>query len=171
MLLMQRRSLLKLGAATGLLLAIAGTGLALYRPGWQDGQLTEAGRAMFGAVCAAVLDGFLPKQPAQRQAALDAHLRNLQATLTGLPAALQAEVAQLSAVLCSPPGRRALAGLSTDWAQAEVSEVQQALQDMRLSSLALRQQAYHALRDLTNAAWFADPSSWPAIGYPGPQAV
>ena len=33
------------------------------------------------------------------------------------------------------------------------------------------QQAYQALRDLTNAAWFADPEAWSAIGYPGPQAV
>jgi len=171
MLLMQRRSLLKLGAVTGLLLAVAGTGLALYRPGWQNGRLTPAGQEMFRAVAAAVLDGLLPTEATQRTAALDAHLRHLQATLAGLPNALQAEVAQLSAVLCSPPGRRALAGLSVDWEQAEVTQVQLALQDMRLSSMALRQQAYHALRDLSNAAWFADASSWPAIGYPGPQPI
>ena len=42
---------------------------------------------------------------------------------------------------------------------------------MRLSTLALRQQAFHAMRDLINAAWFADPSTWAAIGYPGPRAV
>ncbi len=126
---------------------------------------------MFRAVAAAVLDGLLPTEATQRTAALDAHLRHLQTTLAGLPSALQAEVAQLSAVLCSPPGRRALAGLSVDWEQAEVTQVQLALQDMRLSSMALRQQAYHALRDLSNAAWFADASSWPAIGYPGPQPI
>ena len=39
---------------------------------------------------------------------------------------------------------------------------------MRTSSLALRQQAYHALRDLTNAAYFADPQSWSAAGLSRP---
>ena len=37
--------------------------------------------------------------------------------------------------------------------------------------LALRQQAYHALRDLTNAAHYADPQIWALMGYPGPRAV
>jgi hypothetical protein len=37
--------------------------------------------------------------------------------------------------------------------------------------MALRQQVFHALRDLTNAAYFADASTWAAIGYPGQQAV
>ena len=42
---------------------------------------------------------------------------------------------------------------------------------MRVSSGTTRQQVYHALRDLTNAAWFADAGSWDLLGYPGPQAV
>lgn len=168
---MQRRSLLKVGAATGLLLAAAGGGLALYRPAWQAGQLTPAGSALFRAVAEAVLAGLLPAEPTSRAQALAGHLKHLQDTLTGLPPALQAEVAQLGAVLCSPPGRLALAGLSAPWAQASVPEVQQALQQMRVSSMTLRQQTYHALRDLSNAAWFASEPNWSAIGYPGPQAV
>ena len=42
---------------------------------------------------------------------------------------------------------------------------------MRTASLTLPQQAYHALRDLTNAAYFADAASWSQLGYPGPRAV
>ena len=42
---------------------------------------------------------------------------------------------------------------------------------MRTSTLELRQQAYHALRDLTNAAFYANPDVWPLLGYPGPDAV
>lgn len=126
---------------------------------------------MFRAVAEAVLTGLLPTEPVARTQALAGHLNHLQDTLAGLPPALQAEVAQLGAVLCSPPGRLALAGLSTDWSQASVPQVQGALQRMRLSSLTLKQQAYHALRDLSNAAWFASASNWPAIGYPGPQTI
>ena len=39
---------------------------------------------------------------------------------------------------------------------------------MRASRIALRQQAYHALRDLTHAAYFADAATWARLGYPGP---
>lgn len=168
---MQRRSLLKLGAAAGLVLAVAGTGLALFRPGWQQGRLTPAGRDLFRAVAEAVLEGFLPSAPQARADALAAHLERLDLTLAGLPPALQAEVAQLTAVLCTPPARLALTGQPVSWEQASAAQVQQTLQRLRLSSLALRQQAYHALRDLTNAAWFADASAWQAIGYPGPRAL
>ena len=62
----------------------------------------------------------------------------------------------------------ALAGLATDWPDASVTQVQAALTDMRHSRLALRQQAYLALRELTCAAYFADPGTWMALGYSGP---
>ena len=52
-----------------------------------------------------------------------------------------------------------------------MTDLQQALQDMRTSGLAMRQQIYHALRDLTNAAYYADPKAWPMLGYPGPRAL
>jgi hypothetical protein len=168
---MQRRSLLKLGAAAGFVLAVAGTGLALFRPGWQQDRLTPEGRALFRAMAEAVLQDFLPPAPQARADALNAHLQRLDLTLAGLPPALQAEVAQLTAVLCSPPGRLALTGLQASWEKATTAQVQQVLKALRLSSLALRQQAYHALRDLTNAAWFADASAWKAIGYPGPRPL
>jgi hypothetical protein len=42
---------------------------------------------------------------------------------------------------------------------------------MRTSTLVLRQQAYHALRDLTNAAFYADAAAWAPMGYPGPREV
>ena len=74
-------------------------------------------------------------------------------------------------LLALPPGRLALAGLSTDWARADVVQIQAALQAMRSSRLALRQQGYHALRDLTHAAYFADSVTWAQLGYPGPTKI
>jgi len=84
---------------------------------------------------------------------------------------VQDELSQLLAMLAVLPGRTLFAGLDTPWAQASAIQVQSALQGMRTSSLALRQQAYQALRDLTNAAYYADPSAWSMLGYPGPRAV
>jgi hypothetical protein len=168
---MQRRSFLKLGVGTAAVLALAGGGIALLRPGLENGHLTPAGRAVFEAVGRAVLDGSLPIDAAQRRAALDAHLQRLDDAIAAFPAAVQSELSQLITVLAAAPGRVMLAGLRTDWPQASIQDIQTALNAMRYSSLALRQQAYHALRDLTNAAYYADLSTWALMGYPGPRAL
>jgi hypothetical protein len=165
---MQRRRLLQLGLGAAAVVALAGGGIALMRPGWIDGRLTAHGRELFSAVATAVLDGSLPAAGPARDAALQAHLQRLDGTIAAFPSFTQSEIAQLIALLASTPGRVVLAGLHTPWADASVAEIQAALQGMRISSLALRQQAYHALRDLTNAAFFSDPSTWALLGYPGP---
>lgn len=168
---MQRRTLLKLGFGAAAVLAVAGGGLSLLRPGLIDGRMTPGARSVFHAIARAVLDGSLPADAVQRASVLAAHLQRLDDTLAGFPAATQAELSQLLALLAAAPGRIALAGLHPDWPEASVDELQRAMQAMRTSSLALRQQAYHALRDLTNAAYYADVQAWPLIGYPGPRAL
>ena len=165
---MQRRSLLKLGIGASVVLAVAGTGVALLQPGLRDDHLGPAATAVMRAVARAVLEGALPIDPMQRERALDAHLVRLDAAVAAFPAPTRAELSQLLALLSSAPGRRALAGLAAPWPEASEAEIQGGLQSMRLSRLSLRQQAYHALRDLTNAAYFSDPAAWVHMGYPGP---
>ena len=164
---MQRRHLLALGASTAAVLAVAGASVAWMKPPREQGRLAPPARELMAAVARAVLDDALPADPAL----LDAHLLRLEATIAGLSPALQAEVDQLLALLASAPGRLALTGLSTPWPQASRGEVQAMLQSLRSSSLQLRQQVFHALRDLTNGAFFADPGTWAALGYPGPRAI
>lgn len=168
---MKRRHLLQLGLGASVMLALAGAGLSAWRPGWRDGALTEPGREIFDAVARAVLQGCLPDEPTVQRVALQSHLQRLGASIAGLAPSTRRELSDLLAVLNTAAGRLALAGLGKAWAQASTAEVQQALSDMRLSSSSTRQQVYHALRDLTNAAWFADAGNWVLVGYPGPQAV
>lgn len=168
---MQRRTLLKLGAASAAVLLVAGGAAALLQPGLDGGKLSASGREVFSAVGGAVLDKTLPADEGARQIALNGLLSRVDVLVQALPPHAQAELSQLLALLASAPGRMTLAGLPTDWPDASAQEVQQALQDMRTSKLALRQQAYHALRDLTNAAYYADPAIWPLMGYPGPRPV
>ncbi len=168
---MQRRRFLKLGVGAAAVLALAGGGLALFQPGLAQGRLSPAGREVFEAAARAVLDGSLPDEPAQRAVALQAHLQRLDDALAAFPTSVQTELSQLLAILAAAPGRVAFAGLSAPWSDATVPQLQVALQSMRTSSLALRQQAYHALRDLTNAAYYADPLAWSLLGYPGPRAI
>jgi hypothetical protein len=168
---MRRRTLLKVGLAAGSLLALAGGTLALLRPGRIDGRLSDNARTMLSAVSRAVLDSLLPGDAGASQSAIDGLLKRLEETVAGLPPALQAEVDEMLTVVASTPGRIALVGLTTAWGQASNAEVVRALQGLRESGLALRQQVFHALRDLSNAAYFADSSTWPLVGYPGQRPV
>lgn len=168
---MKRRTLLTVGIATGAVITLAGTTLALIKPGRTDARFTPSGRALFSAVAQTVLGPLLPSEAVARSAALEAHLTRVEKTIAGLPPHMQAEVDELITIIGSSPGRLTLVGLSTDWAHATSAEVSSALQSMQRSTLSVRQQAYHALRDITNGSYFADPSTWSAIGYPGARPV
>ncbi len=168
---MQRRTLLRLGAGSALVLLVAGTAVSLLQPGLKDGRLSAAARDVFTAVGRGVLDGSLPTEAGPRQIAVNGLLDRIDALAFGLPAHAQAELSQLLGLLATSAGRRGLAGLAADWPLASVTEVQQALQSMRTSSLSLRQQAYHALHDIVGGAYFSDASTWPQLGYPGPPKI
>ncbi|MES2512249.1 MAG: hypothetical protein V4625_20155 [Pseudomonadota bacterium] len=168
---MQRRTLLKLGLTASAVLLVAGGAATLVQPGMRQGVLSASGRLVFSAVSSAVLDKTLPDEPAARQAALDGLLGRIDVLVSALPSHAQDELSQLLSLLATTPGRLALAGLSPSWPEASVAEIQSALQGMRLSSLALRQQAYAALHDITAGAYFSEPSSWALLGYPGPITI
>ena len=170
---MQRRTLLRLGLASAAALAVAGGAAGwLLQPGLdQDKRLSVAGQGVFAAIGRAVLDKSLPAEEGGRQKALAGLLQRIDALVRALPPHAQAELSQLLSVLASAPGRHALAGLGQPWAQASIAELQDALQDMRLSKLALRQQAYAALHDIATGAYFADATTWPLLGYPGPVKI
>ncbi len=168
---MQRRSLLKLGAGSVAVLLLAGGAAALLQPGLQDGRLGTAGREVFSAVGRGVLEKSIPVALGAQQIALNGLLDRVDVLVSGLPPHAQSELSQLLSLLASAGGRRALAGLAQPWAEASAAEIQQALQGMRLSTLALRQQAYAALHDITASAYFSDPASWALLGYPGPVKI
>lgn len=168
---MRRRTLLQVGLTGGFVLAVAGAGLAFVRPAREEGRFTEVGRALFTALAPAVLAGLLPSDAAARQRAVEAFLPRVEEAIQGMPPAMQAEVDELLTIAGSGMGRLALVGLATPWAEARTEQIQAALAGMRDSSLALRQQAYHALRDLTNGGYFADEASWAVMGYAGQRPV
>lgn len=164
---MQRRSLLRLGLAAGALLALGGGLVATLRPGWRNAQLTTEGREVFAAVSRVVIPGLATAG----EAAMDSQMNAIQSLIGHLPRPLQGELADLLALLCSAPGRRTLAGLRTDWRVASDTETTHALDAMRHSTIALRAQAYQALRELCLAAHHADPASWFELNYPGPVSI
>jgi hypothetical protein len=169
---MQRRTLLGLGVAGAAVVSLVGVGAAwMHEPAWGKGRLLPPGRDVLRAVANAVLDGSLPEAHGDRGVALEDHLRRVQTTVAGMPAHVQDELGTLLSLLSMAPLRRTLAGLPVPWNEASVAQVQTALQSMRSSTLMLRRQAYGALRDLTHAAYFADPATWPLMRYPGPRTI
>lgn len=167
---LSRRRLL-IGTAAVAVVAVAGGGAWLWRPGVRGGALTAPGRGVMRAVARVVLEGSLPAEPAQADAALDRHLARLDEAIAGLPPATRGELSRLLALLSIGPARRWLTGLAARWEDATEVELEAALRRMRTGERALPQQAYHALRDLTNAAFYAQDAAWPLLGYPGPTPV
>lgn len=136
-----------------------------------DGQLQDSGRQLMGAVARAVLEGTLSDTPDLRDRQVLAHLDRVALTIRGFPPHAQAELAQLLLLLDSTPGRRWFAGLRAPWAEASTAQVAAALEHLRQSGWSLQQQAYHALRDITNASYYSEPGTWGHLGYPGPIPV
>lgn len=164
---MRRRTLIGSGIAAAALLA-GGAMVALWQPGWAGGRLTARGRTVFGAIADAVLAELLPAEAAARRAAIEAHLNRLDTAVAAMHPATRQEIEQLTALIAHPAGRRAVVGLAADWAEADAAPVRAALAGLRAAESSTSQQVYHALRDLTNAAYFSDPAAWAAVGYPGP---
>ncbi|MFL6691529.1 MAG: hypothetical protein ACJ8GO_01070 [Ramlibacter sp.] len=162
---------MKLGLGGAMVLALGGGAVALFEPGLRGTRLATPGKQVFRSVARAFLDGALPTDPTQHQAALSGFLDRVDSLVGALPAHARDELSQLLALLATTAGRRGLAGLEAGWQDASIEQLHGALQSMRTSSLAIRQQAYHALHDITGAAYFSEASTWSILGYPGPVAV
>lgn len=158
-----RRQLLKTGVAGSLLLACSGW---LNSAGVRA--FTAAEREMLAAIADAMLDGVLPRNREQRALLLATTVDGVGRVVNALSAATQREISELFGLLVLAPGRWVLAGVSTSWRNASREEVRDFLETWRFSRIALLQSAYAALHDLCYGAWYAQPASWEAIGYPGP---
>ena len=151
--------------SAALLLAAGGGMAALWEPGLQAGKLSAPARRQLGAVALALLDGALVPER------VDAHLDAFEQMLKAFPPAVQAELKQLLDLLANASGRALLLGSAADLHDMPRQELQALLQAMRVGRNALRQQTYFALRELNGGCFYAQPSAWAAIGYPGPQTI
>ena len=166
---MQRRTLLKAGLVGGGALLIAGGALRLLGGDSDAAATGNAARHVLGAVAPVLLAGALPTAAPARTQALAASQERTLAAIAALPPSMRRELGQLFTLLDSPAGLW-LAGLD-HWERADPQVVGNALQSWRVHRFALLQTAYHALHDLVLGPWYADPSTWEAIGYPGPIAL
>ena len=167
--MLNRRTFLKTGLLGALALAAGG---ALYRtvqgavpPGRYvlDGEA----RAVLAAIVPAIVGPMLPDEAAARAAAVVRTTDGVQQAIASLPLGTQKEVRDLFGLLALAPARRFLAGVPA-WSDTTPEQAAAFLQGWRTHRLEMLQTAYHALHDLVLGAWYADPASWAATGYPGP---
>ena len=161
---MRRRTFLKVGLIGGALLAAAGGAALWLKPAARDASMSEDARVVLRAVIPALLAGALPAERALQ--AREAALERTLAAIAALPPATRRELGELFALLAARPGRW-LAGIDA-WETADVEHATRFLQRWRTHRFGLFQVGYHALHDLVLGPWYADESTWAAIGYPGP---
>ena len=130
--------------------------------------LDADGEAIMTAIVPVLLAGALPSATEGRIAGIAETLMRVDAAISGLPSTAQAELAQLFALLASPPARIAFAGITTTWREADADAVRAFLDRFRASSWTLKRGAYDALHQIVFAAWYGNPRAWDAIGYDGP---
>jgi hypothetical protein len=162
-----RRSFLKVGIIGAITLASAG---ALYRTMRSaappdrfllDGEAESALRAISASM---LRDAILLGSAQEIQSEID----RIQEAIAGLPLNTQKEIQDLFSLLAVAPARRFLAGIPNQWQNARQEDVAAFLQKWRTHRFTMLQSAYHALHDLIIGSWYADPSTWASIGYPGP---
>jgi len=86
----------------------------------------------------------------------------------GLTPAVQKEVEQLFSVLRFAPSRLAFTGLWQPIEEAPPEEIAAFFTRWRHSRFEIQRAGYQALTQLVQASWYDNPTSWAAIGYPGP---
>jgi len=133
--------------------------------------LTADAADVMRAIAAAMLDGALPGDATTRRAAIDETVDAVGTAIAGLPPLAREELATLFALLAFAPLRVAFANVDTGWRDADVAATNAFLDRLQTSRWSVKRVAYDALHQLTFAAWYANPRTWPSIGYPGPPTL
>jgi hypothetical protein len=165
--LLSRRRFLQVGLA-GTALLVAARWLDRSAPPAPLHVLDAERTRVIAALVPAVLANALPADPGQRKLAIDEVVAAFDRAVSGLFPAVQGEIADLLGLLHFMPTRVALAGLTSPWEDASVEDVNTFLTRWRTSRFDLMRAGYQALTQLIQAAWYGNPRSWGAIGYPGP---
>jgi hypothetical protein len=170
-----RRRFLKTGILGALALSSAGL---VGR--WRGASASTADsfaffRASDIALARAVLESFveagLPKQPAERRAAIDDALAVADRYFSAFSPAVQAEALQAFDLLNLWFVRRWIAGVSEPWESAPAQEVNAFLESFRASRFDTLRQIYRLLEGVATVGWYGRPASWPQLGYPGPMQI
>ena len=164
-----RRQFIKVGIASAALLAtVRWLDRSEAAPAANHRFLDSAAVVMTAAFVPVVLATSLPDEPAARAHAIREVVDAFDRAVSGLSPAVQKEVEQLFSVLRFAPSRVAFTGLWQPLEESSAEEIAGFLTRWRTSRFEIQRAGYQALTQLIQASWYDNPSSWAAIGYPGP---
>jgi hypothetical protein len=166
---MNRRRWIGSGLAAAALLIGAGAVYEFQRDPAPDDSfhfraLGNEDRGILAAIGPVILAGSLP--PAADD--VRAMIEGFDTAIAGLTPSVQAEVAQLFMLLRVAPLRMAATGVMKPWHLASNDDIRRFLNGWRYSNIEKLRSAYDALHQLAYGAWYGNPRSWGATGYPGP---
>ena len=153
-----RRQFLQVGIAGAIVLA---TVPLASRP-------RASSAVVVGALAPVVLAGALPAEPMAREAAVREVVEAFHRAVGGMSPAIQEEIGELMGLLTFAPLRILFTGLASPVERSSPEEIAKFLERWRRSGFDLLRAGYQALTQLIQASWYDNPSSWAAIGYPGP---
>ena len=153
-----RREFLQVGIAGAIVLA---TVPVMSRP-----RATSA--VLIGALAPVVLAGSLPADSKARSEAVREVVEAFHRAVGGMSPAVQEEIGELIGLLTFAPTRILFTGLSSPVEKSSAEQIGVFLSRWRRSDFDLLRAGYQALTQLIQASWYDNPSSWAAIGYPGP---
>lgn len=155
---LNRRQFLQVGIAGAIVLAAVPV---MSRP-----RATSA--VLVGALAPVVLAGALPADPKARSEAVREVVEAFHRAVAGMSPAVQEEIGELIGLLTFAPTRILFAGLASPVEKSSPEQIGAFLSRWRRSDFDLLRAGYRALTQLIQASWYDNPSSWAAIGYPGP---
>ncbi len=166
---MNRRVFLKTGLVGGAILALGGTGLALF----PTRHLATPTRPLLalddrGFQVLVALSGRVIVAPAADPVAI-AH--GVDAFTSRMPREVQRDVVRLLGLFESALGGLLLDGRAAPFTRLSPEGQDRVLERWRSSRLALRRGGYQALKKLCCLAHYSLPSSWAAVGFPPPTPV
>lgn len=166
-----RRGFLKKGFFGGLLLALGGGGYLFTRKSVEvdlpaDGLLVLSPKEF--AIVSALAWRLVPRRDGFPGVDAVQVARGCDRILTMVDATAVDETRQLLMLLENALPNFLLGGRPSTFTTLSTDAQDQVLREWQTSRLTLRRTGYTALRGLVMAAYFASPTTWAAVGYPGP---
>ena len=165
-----RRSFLKRGLFGGLVLALGGGSYLFTRRGVPVE--VPAGLQVLSATEYAVVWTLVQRFVPARDGFPAADALKTALAVDGIVAMTEdvtrAEIKQLLMLFENALPNFLFGGRTVPFTQLSPTEQDQVLGEWRDSRLTLRRTGYAALRNLTLAAYYGNPQTWAAVGYPGP---
>lgn len=165
-----RRSFLKKGLFGGLLLALGGGGYLFTRRGARVA--VPSGLKVLSAAEYAVMWSIVQRFHPAHEGFPAADSINTTVAADGVISQLepvtQEEIKQLLMLFENALPNFLFGGRTAPFTQLDPKEQDEVLEEWRDSRLTLRRTGYRALRGIALAAYYGNPATWSALGYPGP---